>query len=241
MVRLPPRGRPGPLPEHLRDEIEAISLPIYRFVNNGVYRCGFAGTQPAYDKAYQRRWEHLDILEEHLSTRRYLVGDHITEADVRFFTTLVRFDLVYHGHFKRNRNKLIEMPLWGYARDLFQTPGFGDTIDFAHIKRHYYIVHTDVNPTGIVPLGPALDNWATPHGRESLGGSPSGEGTPPEPPRGRPAGAQPGARHARRLIVGMPSGSLAVQGNRLVVESGAVELGEGRSQHGGGHLVERAR
>ena len=95
------------------------------------------------------------MLEERLSTQRYLVGDHITEADVRLFTTLVRFDPVYHGHFKCNRNKLIEMPaLWGYARDLFQTPGFGDTIDFAHIKRHYYVVHKDVNPTGIVPLGP---------------------------------------------------------------------------------------
>ena len=118
-----------------------MSEPIYRFVNNGVYRCGFAGTQDAYDKAYRRLWEHLDRLEDRLTTRRYLVGDHITEADVRLFTTLVRFDPVYHGHFKCNRSKLIEMPaLWGYARDLFQTPGFGDTVDFAHIKRHYYVV-----------------------------------------------------------------------------------------------------
>ena len=101
-----------------------MSEPIYRYVNNGVYRCGFAGTQEAYDKAYRRLWEHLDLLEERLSTRRYLVGDHITEADVRLFTTLVRFDPVYHGHFKCNRSKLIEMPaLWAYARDLFQTPG----------------------------------------------------------------------------------------------------------------------
>ncbi|MHA3835119.1 glutathione S-transferase family protein [Terrabacter sp. AAH1] len=178
-------GAPDLYPADLADEIEAVSEPIYRFVNNGVYRCGFAGTQDAYDKAYRRLWEHLDLLEDRLSTRRYLVGDHVTEADVRLFTTLVRFDPVYHGHFKCNRNKLIEMPaLWAYARDLFQTPGFGDTVDFAHIKRHYYVVHSDVNPTGIVPLGPALENWATPHGREALGGSPFGEGaTPPGPPR----------------------------------------------------------
>ena len=177
-------GAPDLYPAALADEIEAVSEPIYRFVNNGVYRCGFAGTQEAYDKAYRRLWEHLDLLEQRLATRRYLVGDHITEADVRLFTTLLRFDPVYHGHFKCNRNKLIEMPaLWGYARDLFQTPGIGDTIDFAHIKRHYYVVHSDVNPTGIVPLGPSLENWATPHGREELGGSPFGEGaTPPEPP-----------------------------------------------------------
>ena len=126
-----------------------MSEPIYRYVNNGVYRCGFAGTQEAYDKAYRRLWEHLDLLEERLATRRYLVGDHITEADVRLFTTLVRFDPVYHGHFKCNRSKLIEMPaLWAYARDLFQTPGFGDTVDFTHIKRHYYVVHTRREPDG---------------------------------------------------------------------------------------------
>ena len=177
-------GAPDLYPDALADEIEAVSEPIYRYVNNGVYRCGFAGTQDAYDKAYRRLWDNLDLLEERLSTRRYLVGDHITEADVRLFTTLVRFDPVYHGHFKCNRSKLIEMPaLWGYARDLFQTPGFGDTVDFTHIKRHYYVVHTDVNPTGVVPLGPALDNWATPHGRDELGGSPFGDGTPPGPPR----------------------------------------------------------
>ncbi|KRC92733.1 glutathione S-transferase [Terrabacter sp. Root85] len=177
-------GAPDLYPEALADEIESVSEPIYRYVNNGVYRCGFAGTQDAYDKAYRRLWENLDLLEERLSTRRYLVGDHITEADVRLFTTLVRFDPVYHGHFKCNRSKLIEMPaLWGYARDLFQTPGFGDTVDFTHIKRHYYVVHSDVNPTGVVPLGPSLENWATPHGREELGGSPFGDSTPPGPPR----------------------------------------------------------
>ncbi|HET7397498.1 MAG TPA: glutathione S-transferase C-terminal domain-containing protein [Intrasporangium sp.] len=177
-------GAPDLYPEALREEIEAISKPIYTEVNNGVYRCGFAGTQDAYDAAYERLFDRLDWLEEHLTTHRYLVGDTITEADVRLFTTLARFDPVYHGHFKCNRNKLIEMPaLWGYARDLFQTPGFGDTIDFTHIKAHYYVVHRDINPTGIVPAGPDLSGWAEPHGRESLGGSPFGQGTPPGPVR----------------------------------------------------------
>ena len=111
------------------------------------------------------------------------MGDTITEADVRLFTTLVRFDAVYHGHFKCNRQKLTEQPvLWAYARDLFQTPGFGDTIDFVHIKRHYYEVHRDINPTGIVPAGPDLAGWIEPHGREALGGRPFGDGTPPGPP-----------------------------------------------------------
>jgi putative glutathione S-transferase len=124
----------------------------------------------------------LDRLEDRLATRRYLVGDSITEADVRLFTTLVRFDAVYHGHFKCNRNKLSEMPvLWAYTRDLFQTPGFGDTVDFDHIKRHYYQVHTNINPTAIVPDGPDLSGWWAPHGREVLKGSPFGEGTAPTP------------------------------------------------------------
>jgi putative glutathione S-transferase len=152
-------------------------------VNNGVYRCGFAGTQEAYDRAYRRLFRRLDALEARLARQRYLVGDTITEADVRLFTTLVRFDAVYHGHFKCNRNKLSEMPiLWAYARDLFRTPGFGDTIDFDHIKRHYYCVHKDVNPSGIVPAGPDLVGWLAPHGREALGGRPFGDGTPPGAP-----------------------------------------------------------
>ena len=114
--------------------------------------------------------------------QRYLMGDTITEADVRLFTTLARFDAVYHGHFKCNRQKLTEMPvLWAYARDLFQTPGFGDTIDFPQIKEHYYVVHKDINPTQIIPVGPDTSGWLTPHGREELGGSPFGDGTPPGP------------------------------------------------------------
>jgi glutathionyl-hydroquinone reductase len=177
-------GAPELYPEQWRDEIDEVSSWIYTEVNNGVYRCGFAGRQSSYERAYDRLFDALDRLEERLTDRRYLVGDHVTEADVRLFTTLVRFDPVYHGHFKCNRNKLIEFPaVWAYARDLFQTPGFGDTVDFDHIKRHYYVVHSDINPTGIVPKGPDLAGWLTPHGREALGGSPFGDGTPPPPPR----------------------------------------------------------
>ena len=177
-------GAPDLWPSELRDEMEEVMRRIYTEVNNGVYRCGFAGGQEAYDAAYDRLWTALDWLEERLSTRRFLMGDAITEADVRLFTTLARFDAVYHGHFKCNRNKLIERPaLWGYARDLFQTPGFGDTIDFVQIKQHYYIVHRDLNPHGIVPKGPDLSGWLTPSGREALGGRPFGDGTPPGPVR----------------------------------------------------------
>ncbi|WP_045742015.1 glutathione S-transferase family protein [Actinoplanes rectilineatus] len=176
-------GAPQLYPPHLRDEIDEVNDGVFRDVNNGVYRAGFAGTQDAYEKAYDRLFGRLDALSARLSSQRYLVGDTITEADVRLFTTLARFDAVYHGHFKCNRSKLAEMPtLWAYARDLFQTPGFGDTTDFDHIKRHYYEVHRDINPTGIVPKGPDLSGWLTPHGRESLGGRPFGDGTPPLPP-----------------------------------------------------------
>jgi putative glutathione S-transferase len=176
-------GAPQLYPEPLRAEIDEVDLAVFRDVNNGVYRCGFAGAQDAYDAAYDRLFRRLDWLSERLAAQRYLVGDTITEADVRLFTTLVRFDAVYHGHFKCNRSKLAEMPvLWAYARDLYQTPGFGDTIDFGQIKTHYYVVHRDINPTGIVPKGPDLANWLTPHGRETLGGRPFGDGTPPPPP-----------------------------------------------------------
>ncbi|WP_420175444.1 glutathione S-transferase family protein [Luteococcus sp. OSA5] len=177
-------GAPDLYPEHLRQEMDEVMQRIFTEVNNGVYRCGFAGSQEAYDSAYQRLWTALDWLEERLAERRYLMGESITEADVRLFTTLVRFDAVYHGHFKCNRNKLAEMPvLWAYARDLFQTPGFGDTVDFQQIKQHYYVVHTDLNPLSIVPQGPDLSGWLTPHGREALGGRPFGDGTAPEPVR----------------------------------------------------------
>jgi len=177
-------GAPELYPERLRDEIDEVNRRVYTEVNNGVYRCGFAGSQESYQKAYDRLFSTLDWLSDRLTDRRYLVGDTITEADVRLFTTLARFDPVYHGHFKCNRQKLSEMPvLWAYARDLFQTPGFGDTTDFSQIKKHYYVVHTDLNPTQIVPAGPDLRGWRTPHFREQLGGRPFGDGTPPGPVR----------------------------------------------------------
>jgi glutathionyl-hydroquinone reductase len=175
-------GAPDLYPQGLRGEIDEVARRIYTEVNNGVYRCGFAGSQEAYDAAYDRLFTALDWLSDRLSTQRYLVGDTLTEVDVRLFTTLARFDAVYHGHFKCNRSKLSEMPvLWAYARDLFQTPGFGDTVDFGQIKKHYYVVHADINPMGIVPKGPDLSSWVSPHGRERLGGHPFGNGTPPEP------------------------------------------------------------
>jgi len=150
----------------VRAELDALVADIFRDVNNGVYRAGFATSQEAYEQAYASLFARLDALSSRLETRRYLMGDAITEVDVRLFTTLVRFDAVYHGHFKCNRNKLTESPvLWAYARDLYQTPGFGETVDFDHIKRHYYATHDTINPTGIVPVGPDTSGWAAPHGR----------------------------------------------------------------------------
>ncbi|HEY0904836.1 MAG TPA: glutathione S-transferase C-terminal domain-containing protein [Marmoricola sp.] len=156
-------------PETVRQEMDEVMQRIFTEVNNGVYRCGFAGSQRAYDKAYERLFAAVDWLEERLAHRRYLMGDTITEADIRLFTTLARFDAVYHGHFKCNRTKLAEMPVLGnYARDLYQTPGFGDTIDFDQIKQHYYVVHEDINPSGIVPQGPDPAWWLWPHDRDGL-------------------------------------------------------------------------
>ncbi|WP_238705827.1 glutathione S-transferase family protein [Serinicoccus chungangensis] len=157
-------------PEHLRDEIEEVSDLVYADVNNGVYRCGFAGSQEAYDEAFEQLFSRLDWLSERLSNQRYLVGDQLTLADVRLWPTLVRFDAAYHGHFKCNRHKLTEMPvLWAYARDLWQTWDFGSTVDLEHVKAHYYATHRDINPTGVVPLGPDTSGWTTPHGRDALG------------------------------------------------------------------------
>jgi putative glutathione S-transferase len=131
-------------------------------VNNGVYRCGFATTQEAYETAYDALFERLDVLEKRLADRDYLLGDSLSEVDIRLFTTLVRFDAVYHGHFKCNRNKLTEFPnLWAYARRLYQRPSFGETVDFDQIKRHYYLTHDTINPNGIVPKGPDPGAWAT--------------------------------------------------------------------------------
>jgi putative glutathione S-transferase len=175
-------GAPDLFPAEHRDEIMEIAEANYRDVNNAVYEAGFSSDASAYAEAYHRLFDRLDVLERRLSTQRYLVGDTITEADVRLWPTLVRFDAVYHNHFKCNRNKLAEMPaLWAYARDLFQTPGFGDTIDFDQIKQHYYGVHRQLNPSGIVPLGPELSAWSSPHGRDALGGRPFGDGVAPPP------------------------------------------------------------
>jgi putative glutathione S-transferase len=175
-------GAPDLYPDRLRDEIDEVAELVFQDVNNGVYKCGFASGQRAYEAAYAALFARLDWLGDRLATQRYLVGDTITEADVRLFTTLARFDAVYHGHFKCNRQKLSELPvLWAYARDLFQTPGFGDTTDFVHIKEHYYLVHRNINPSGIVPAGPDLSGWLAPHGREDLGGRPFGDGTAPGP------------------------------------------------------------
>ena len=176
-------GAPDLYPEALRAEIDEVANLIFHDVNNGVYKCGFAGSQKSYERAYDALFARLDWLEERLAGQRYLVGDTITETDIRLFTTLARFDAVYHGHFKCNRNKLSEMPvLWAYARDLFQTPGFGDTIDFDQIKKHYYVTHVDINPSGIVPKGPDAAAWLAPHSRADLGGRPFGTGTPPDAP-----------------------------------------------------------
>lgn len=188
-------GAPDLYPRPLRDEIDTVMAETYEDVNNGVYRAGFASGQDEYEAACAGVFRGLERLASRLERQRYLVGDTITEADIRLFTTLVRFDAVYHGHFKCNRWKLVEnRVLWAYARDLYQTPGFGDTVDFDHVKRHYYQVHSGINPTGIVPLGPDLSGWLAAHRREALGGRPFGDGTPPEavradeevPARGRP-------------------------------------------------------
>jgi len=162
-------GAPDLYPEHLRAEIDAVNDVVYRDVNNGVYRAGFATSQEAYEAAVDALFARLDELEARLATRRYLVGGQLTEADIRLFTTLARFDAVYVGHFKCNLRRLVDYPsLWAYARDLYQRPGFGETVSFDHIKRHYYMTHDQLNPTRIVPKGPIVD-WNEPHGRERLG------------------------------------------------------------------------
>ncbi len=158
-------------PVHLRGEIDAINKIIYHNVNNGVYRTGFATRQEAYEKAYQGLFDALDHLEHRLSKQRYLVGDQITEADWRLFPTLVRFDPVYHGHFKCNRQRLVDYPnLWAYTRELYQVGGVADTVNMDHIKTHYYGSHTSINPTGIVPKGPEID-FMVPHGRDVSSGA----------------------------------------------------------------------
>ena len=152
-------------PESLREEIDAINDIVYNNINNGVYRAGFATTQTAYDKAFDRLFNTMDMLEELLSKQRYLVGNKMTEADWRLFTTLVRFDAVYYNHFKTNKKRLMDYPnLWAYTRELYQVPGVAETVNMDHIKYHYFASHRSINPTGIVPQGPEID-FMLPHGR----------------------------------------------------------------------------
>jgi glutathionyl-hydroquinone reductase len=152
-------------PAELRAEIDAVNQRVYDTVNNGVYKAGFATTQEAYEEAVTALFESLDWLEDRLSRQAYLAGDRVTEADWRLFTTLVRFDPVYVGHFKCNLRRLVDYPnLWAYTRGLYQRPGVAETVDFLHIKNHYYQSHRTINPTGIVPKGPVID-FAAPSGR----------------------------------------------------------------------------
>ncbi len=153
-------------PEAMHDEIEEVNARVYSDINNGVYKCGFASTQEAYDAAVHPLFETLEWLEQRLSSKRYLMGDRITEADWRLFTTLIRFDPVYHLHFKCNRDRLIDFPnLWAFTRELYQWPGVAPTVNMEHIVRHYYYSHNSINPHRIIPINPVLDYWE-PHGRD---------------------------------------------------------------------------
>jgi len=159
-------------PQDLAAEIDAVNAPIYENINNGVYRCGFATTQEAYEEAFDALFAELDRLEEVLARQRYLLGSRLTEADWRLFTTLVRFDAVYNGHFKCNLRRIVDYPnLSGYLRELYQVPGVAPTVNLDHIKTHYYYSHRSINPTGIVPVGPVLD-FSRPHGRDALPAEP---------------------------------------------------------------------
>lgn len=155
-------------PEALRGRIDEVNARVYSDVNNGVYKSGFATSQDAYDKAVHALFDALEWLEGILSENRYLAGDKITEADWRLFTTLVRFDLVYHLHFKCNRKRIVDYPnLWAYTRELYQWEGISDTVNFDHIVRHYHYSHESINPHRIIPINPEID-WTAPHGRNGL-------------------------------------------------------------------------
>lgn len=159
-------------PETLRQDIDQVNARVYDTVNNGVYKAGFATAQSVYAEAYEALFESLDWLDQRLANQRFLVGNRLTEADWRLFTTLIRFDAVYYSHFKCNRNRLAEFAnLSGYLRDLYQVRGIPETVDIEQIKRHYYVSQRTINPTQIVPVGPRLD-FSAPHGRDSLGPEP---------------------------------------------------------------------
>ena len=159
-------------PEDLREEIDAVNERVYTDINNGVYKAGFATTQEAYEEAVYPLFDALDWLEERLANQRYVAGNRFTEADIRLFTTLVRFDSVYVSHFKTNIRRLADYPnLSGHTREIYQLPGVAGTIDFDHIKKHYFVSHKAINPTGIVPAGPVLD-FGAPHERDHLPAKP---------------------------------------------------------------------
>lgn len=163
-------GAPDLYPASMRRDIDALAMLMFHTVNNGVYKAGLATTQAAYEEAFDAVFTTLDALEERLARRRFLLGGQVTEADVRLFPTLVRFDAVYYLLYKCNLHRLADYPhLWGYARDLYQRPGFGDTTDFVQIKRHYYQAQLWINPNGIVPKGPFV-SWLEPHGRDRMTG-----------------------------------------------------------------------
>ncbi|QUW23561.1 glutathione S-transferase C-terminal domain-containing protein [Sporosarcina sp. Marseille-Q4063] len=168
-------GAPNLYPEPLRQRIDAMNDVIYADINNGVYKCGFARSQEAYEQAYDHLFEKLAILEQLIAAQRFLLGDYITDADVRLYVTLVRFDVAYYSVFKANKNRLIDYPnLWAYARDLYRTPGFGDTTDFEAIKKHYHLsarLSADLKKENIIiPKGPDLSGWDTEHNRQHLSG-----------------------------------------------------------------------
>ena len=162
-------AKPGDYyPDELRARIDAVNARVYDGLNNGVYKAGFATSQSAYDEAVAQVFDTLDWLEELVSRQRYLAGTQLTEADIRLFTTLVRFDEVYHGHFKCNRRRIVDYPnVWAFTREMYQLSGVAETVNMEHIKRHYYESHDTINPTGIVPVGPAPD-FSAPHGRDAL-------------------------------------------------------------------------
>lgn len=162
-------GAPDLYPVELRNEIDELNDILFHEINNGVYKTGFARSQEAYEEAYALVFNRLDWLEERLSHSRYLFGDKITESDVRLYVTLVRFDIAYYNGFLLNRSRISEFPnLWGYVRDLYSQPGFGDTTDFDAIKKHYHLCAVSNNPFGLLPKGPDLFGWNTPHGRDKI-------------------------------------------------------------------------
>src|SRR5699024_630137 len=171
-------GAPNLYPEEHAEEMEELNYYIFKAINNGVYRSGFAGSQEAYESAYDFLWEALYWVEDRLRKQRYMIGYHITETDIRLFVTLIRFDPVSYSHFKCSRHKLAEMPnIRGYLQELFQIPGFGDTTDFTETKQHYFMVHTEINPIKIVPVGPDMSWLMEEHDRDRFGGQPFAEGT----------------------------------------------------------------